>query len=226
MTEPVFASCADAVKNDLLQTLSSAVEELWSTADDGASPRELENAVWRVLLKLGRMLLAYLFGLQCRRSMEEDLRMRGVTRSEVRMRNERDYWMTIKTTLGEVRFPTFAYRDLSSGVTSVTRTPARDVFPLREYCLSSELLLEWETRLGSDHPFRRAQDAMTFFTHGAVTEEDTTIADHMVAVGRLMDRDWCYRTADDIKEILLTRATRDVDSGRCCCQTLTTRDRA
>lgn len=131
MTEPVFASCADAVKNDLLRTLSSAVEELWSTADDGASPRELENAVWRVLLKLGRMLLAYLFGLQCRRSMEEDLRMRGVTRSEVRMRNERDYWMTIKTTLGEVRFPTFAYRDLSSGVASVARTSARDIFPLR-----------------------------------------------------------------------------------------------
>ncbi|MFQ5811094.1 MAG: hypothetical protein ACE5JM_15860, partial [Armatimonadota bacterium] len=214
MTKPVFAPCADDVKSDVLGAVSETVDDLLTKADEGATPRELERATWLALLKLGRLLLMYLFGLLARRATERDLDARDLGQGDVRLRNERDYCMTIKTTLGEVTFPTLAYRDTSSGVVAVTRTPAREVFPLRKHCMSSELLLEWETRLGSEHPFRRAQEAMTFFTHGAVTEEDTTIADHMVAVGRLVDRDWCYRPADEIEEILRTRATIDLETGK------------
>jgi hypothetical protein len=74
--------------------------------------------------------------------------------------------------------------------------------------------LEFESRLGSDHPFRHAEQALTFFTHGAVRLEDTTIARHMVTVGNLVDRSWTYRTPRDIASILLTRATRDPETDR------------
>jgi hypothetical protein len=74
--------------------------------------------------------------------------------------------------------------------------------------------LEWETRLGSDHPFRTAQQALTYFTHGAVRLEDTTIARHLVRVGQLITRDDMYRAPEEIRRVLLERATRDRETNR------------
>ncbi|MEZ4328714.1 MAG: hypothetical protein R3B40_26050 [Polyangiales bacterium] len=59
-------------------------------------------------------------------------------------------------------------------------------------------------------PLRYAQEALSFFTHGAACREDTTIARHMVTVGALVSREWTYRTAEDIEE-LLTRDARPED---------------
>lgn len=214
MTEPVFASCDAAVKEELLSEFSSDLDELWDLAEGGATPVELQKRVIRVVFRLARLLLLYLFGLLCRRATEKDIEARGLQWEEVKMRNDRDYCITIKTLVGEVTFPLFAYRESSSGVCWVTHVPARGVFPLREYTRSSQLLLEWEIRLGSDHPYRHAEEALTFFTHGAVKVEDNTIADHLVKVARLVDRSWCYRPVEEIVDILQHRATRDEKTGR------------
>jgi len=113
-----------------------------------------------------------------------------------------------------VIFPLHAYRDRSA-VLPVTRTPARDeVLPFHRSCHSSELCLEWEVRLGSEHPFRKAQTALNYFTHGALDLEDTTIARHMVKVGQVIERDWTYRPPEEIRRILSDRATQCRKSGQ------------
>jgi hypothetical protein len=70
--------------------------------------------------------------------------------------------------------------------------PAREeVFPLHPHCRSSELCLEWEARLGRQLPFRQAEEAVGFFTHGATDVEDNTIARHLGVIGGLVDRRPC-----------------------------------
>ncbi len=205
----------DAVKNELCSVLRTGVDDLINAVDGGASPRKLEERCWSVLVGLGRDVMGFCLAFACRRATEEDLEARGIAPEMVQLRVDEDYWATSTTTFGPVRFPWFAYRDRSSGVAVVTRVPARQrVLPLHRRCRSSELLLEWETRLGSDHPFRHAQQALSYFTHDAVQLEDTTIARHMVKVSGLVDRGWTYRCPDEIAEILRTRATRDKETGR------------
>jgi hypothetical protein len=119
------------------------------------------------------------------------------------------------STFGPVTFAWSAYRELLKNGASVTRNPAKDeLFPAFKTCRSTPLCLQLETRLGSDHPFRTAQEALTYFTHGAVHLEDTTIARHMVCVGLLVTRDDMYRTREQIREILQTKATRDRKTNR------------
>ena len=74
------------------------------------------------------------------------------------------------------------------------------------------MLLEWECRLGAEFPFRRAEEALAFFSHGAAIVEDTTIARHAVRVGNLIDRQWLYRPVSELRKILSERATRDVET--------------
>jgi hypothetical protein len=186
-----------------------------AAVDEGASPRELEELTWQFVHELGCSLLSGALARKCARATEADLKARGLDEDQVSLRMDRDYWATQSTTFGPISFPWFAYRDRSVAAGTVTRTPARQaVLPLWKRCRSSELLLEFESRLGSDHPFRHAEQALTFFTHGAVRLEDTTIARHMVTVGGLVDRGWTYRTPEDIASILLTRASRDPETDR------------
>ena len=212
--DSLFSYAPNVVKSKLLDGLRPQIDRLFESAQAGASERELELDVWRVLLELGRLLLATLFALQARRATERDLHARGLDISKVSFRLDRDYWYTSTTTLGPVGFPLFAYRDRHSAVGVTTRAPARRLFPLHQHCRSSQLCLEWEARLGSEHPFRAAQQALTFFTHGAVSLEDTTIASHMVTAGSVVDWHWLYRPVEEIREILRTRATWDVETGR------------
>lgn len=213
-TEIGLARDRDQVKTDFTDKVDRLLEVLVSRAEQGASPRELEEAVWEVVLVLGRCLLSMALGTACRRSTEVDLESRGLGPDKARLRLDRDYWATVTTTLGKVTFPLFAYRD-SSGPLMVTRTPARaQVLPLWERCRSSDCCLEWETRLGAEMPFRRAQEALRFFTHGAVEQHDTTIAAHMVAVGCAIDRRWLYRSLPEVQALLRERATRDGKTDR------------
>jgi hypothetical protein len=177
--------------------------------------RELEERIWEHILDSAQLMMTTAMGLRCCHVSERDIQERGLTEDQVRLRNDDDYWMTMMTTFGPVTFYSFAYRDSSSGVASVTRTPARaEVFPLHRRCKSSQLLLEIETKLGQEMPFRQGQKALPFFTHGAVTLEDTTIERHMVTISQLVDRSWLYQTPEKIREVLRARATRDLKTGK------------
>jgi hypothetical protein len=203
-----------AVKNHVLASVQTEFNRLVALAESGTRPRDLEIAVLKAVFTLGRLILATLLSVLCRRCTERDLQRRGLSSAQTTLRLEQDYWATQTTTLGQISFPMFAYRERRGGL-SVTRTPARDeVLALHGHVRSSVLCLEWECRLGSDFPFRRAQEALSFFTHGVVSLEDTTIASHMVAVGSAIERHWLYRPLEEIQEILKNRAERDQRSGR------------
>lgn len=217
MPTTAFLACdPTAIKSVLVEQIDRAQSWLFEAAAAGASARQLEQLTWCAVMVLGATLLAAAFAMRCRRSMQDDVHKRGLAESDALVRMDADYHATVTTTFGPVTFPLFAYRDRSAaGGPVITRTPARnEVFPLLARCRSSEVLVEWETRLGSEMPFRRAQQALTFFTHGAVTMEDTTLARHMVAVGELVGPSWQYRRVQEIRAILRDRAVRDADTRR------------
>jgi hypothetical protein len=205
----------DLVKSSIVSDFEAALDDVLSLTNEDASDREIEERIWDHILDTARSMMSTAMGLLCCRASEEDIRARGLTDEQVRLRNDHDYWITMMTTFGPVLFFSFAYRDSSSGLTTVTRTPARqEVIPLHASCHSSQLCLETETKLGQEMPFRKAQKSMVFFTHGAVSLEDTTIERHMVAVSRLVDRTWLYQPPEKIREVLRTRATRDLKTGK------------
>ena len=213
---PVVAEDVGRVKAELVDAFASMLDRLFDGVDDGsATQRALEIQLWKELLVVGRLALAYLFGLLSWKATQQDLKLRGLGRDDVRLRLDRGYWGTLMTTLGPVTFPFFAYRDPSSGVATVTRTPAKEsVFPYHSHCRSSVLCLEWQTRSGAAHPFRRAEEELAFFTQGSITTEDTTIAKHLVRVASMIDRSWLYKEPDEIRDILRNRATKDQQTGK------------
>jgi hypothetical protein len=200
----LIARCPDSVKSHLCAFFEDAVAEL--PLDDTLSAREIEEAVWRVLGSLGRQLLTTMLTMACWRATAKQTE--GTT---PRLRLDDDYTLSHTTTLGIIQVPLFAYRDEHGR----TQAPAKaEVFPLHPHCRSSELCLEWESRLGSQLPFRQAEEAMDFFSHGAVRVEDTTIARHIGMIGELVTQEWTYRTAADIETLLDERATRDRKSDK------------
>lgn len=205
----------EAIKSELLAMFSGGIDGLVEQVESGAGAQALERKVWEVIVSLGAQLLANVFGQLALRTTNDDLRARELKSEEVVLRNDKDYWQTVNTSFGKVTFPLYSYRDYSRRPIVVTRTPARaGPFSHHHRCKSSLLLVEWESRLGSEFPFRRAEDALAFFSHGAVRVEDTTIARHAVMVGNLIDRQWLYRPLSEVREILAQRATRDTESGK------------
>ncbi len=206
----------DRIKSELTQDFCSALNRLFEHAEhDGTTPRQQERMLWKQLIGLGAKVLGYLFAMRCRHTAERALEklQRRVDGQSVRWRFDRDYWGEIRTTFGTIVFPWFAVQLEYSGAW-VTQTPARAVFPSQRQCRSSDLCLEWETRLAIDHPFRKAQEELTFFTHDALKLEDTTISDPMVKVSALIERTDLYRTPEQIKAILRDRATCDLNTGK------------
>lgn len=202
------------VKSHLVGVFEAGLDDLLAKATLDANDRVLEEGIWEHILDTSTELMSATMGLACCRVSEADIRDRGLTDDQVRLRNEERYWITMMTTFGPVNFFSFAYRDLSSDVVSVTRTPAREqIYPLNRQCKSSQMLLEMETKLGQEMPFRQGQKALPFFTHGAATLEDTTIERHMVTISRLVDPTWLYQSPETIREVLRTRATRDLKTG-------------
>jgi hypothetical protein len=212
--QTTFSHRADhQVKKDFMKRIKAILEEVITSSTQGESVRGLEKQVWRALLEIGQLLLALALNIRCRQATEQDIKERGLDQKDVKLRNESDYWYCLTTTFGPVRFFSYAYRDLSTVGGTVTRVPARkEVVPLYSRTHSSELCLEWESRLGSEHPFRKAQEALSYFSHGAVQLEDTTIARHMVTAAKLIDPDWLYRDPEDIRTLLRERASRDTET--------------
>lgn len=204
----------DRAREDICRLLDEALDLGAKEAAAGVSLLELERAAAVRLFAIGRCLLAFIFACACRASMFADLRARGLSPDQIRLRNDEDGYATISTTLGSVLFPTFAYRDLSSLLAAVIRYPARAVFPFLRSCRSTPLCLEWEVRLGAQSPFRKAEELLRFFTRGASTVEDTTIGRHMLALSSMVKSTWLYRTPAEIRRVLLEQATRDKQTGR------------
>jgi hypothetical protein len=212
-TDICLTSASDAVKTAVSSVLERGFEGLMAAAAAGESARELELAVLEVTNEVARSLLAATLARRNRQAMEADIARRGLLAHQVSVRLERAYWMSLMTSVGPVCVPMFSYRDHSRGV-SVTRSPARDVFPLYLRCRSTEVCLEWETRLAGQHPFRKAEQMLSYFTHGAVDLEDTTIERHAIRIGHLISQEWLYRKRADMIEILKNDAAVDRKTGR------------
>lgn len=197
-----ITSLTDGVNAQITEILEKAIPQLLSGRLVG---RELEVGVWPTVLEIGRVLLTAALTMACWRVMSRETGERPV-----RLRMDADYTLASSTTLGRVHVPLFAWREGGKTV-----CPARsEVFPLHPKCRSSELLLEWEARVGAHLPFRQAEDALAFFSHGAVQTEDTTIARHIGLVGGLLAHHWTNRSPAKVREILEKRATRDLKNGR------------
>ena len=203
----------DVVKSALIEKFSLHLTCILAAACTDKSARELEKLVWAVLLDVGRMLLAAVLECRACRATEVDLAQRGLRPHHVTQRVDGHYCCQMTTTLGTICFALAAYRE-RTGHGTKTRVPARKLFPSYPKCRSSELCLEWESHLGSMHPFRTAERELNVFTHGAVKLEDTTIASHTVAVGLKVSRKWLYRDPNKIRELLSDRAMRDPKTGR------------
>jgi hypothetical protein len=205
----------DQVKQELVGTFEEHIGRILGNGGYGPSNRKLEQDVWGVVTEIGQLLMGTALSVACAQTTESDIEARGLTAQQWRLRNDKNSYRTMTTTFGPVEFFTFAYRDVSNDALSVTRTPAREqIFPMLSSCHSSELTLEWEAKLGQEMPFRRAQKALSFFTHGALSLEDTTIESHMLTLSRLVDRQWLYQTPETIAEVLQHQATRDLKTGQ------------
>ena len=214
MPKPLFSDGDAAVKR-LRRRITDEVRALLTSVDLDTSLLELEQQVADMALGWGRDVLGLACSEQCRQATVADIEERDLDLDHVRLRSPRDYTWRVSTTLGVVAVVAFAYRDSSVPVGAVTRVPARDVvMPLHRHCRSSPLCLQWECKLGAQRPFRGAQSDLAFFTHGATRQHDTTIADHLLAVGEMIDTSWLYRRPDEIREILQQRADRDRRTGR------------
>lgn len=201
-----------AIKSLLLEKCEAALDAVIAATGEKSTLRDIELSAWSALVALGRALVAVLFGRRCEMATMAEIKARGIKQPDVELQLGPKNQATMTTTFGAVRFPLYTYRERGSGPqrSCVERTPAkRDVLPLWPRCRSSELCLQWEVRLGADHPFRKAQQELTFFTHDAVTLEDNTIASHLVHAACALQRPWLYRKPEDIAAILRERALRD-----------------
>jgi hypothetical protein len=171
--------------------------------------RELEKRLGSEIIRQTQRAFAYILGVACREIMLRDLEKRGLRRDDVRLRTDARGYATLGTTFGPVTFPLFSYREMRSWCV-IYRSPAREKFlPYHCNCRSSPLCVEWETALGAEHPFRTAEQALSFFTRGATTLSDNTIAEHAVTVSELIGREWLFKTPAEIQTIVQTQATRD-----------------
>lgn len=202
------------VKQTLLNAALQFLDSVLDAARSGASARELELKVQSGVKPLGASLLGAALDVRSLVAAEKALEAEGLTPSEVRWRRDKDYTASLMTTLGPVQFSWHAYR-VKEGDAWATRNPAQDaVLPLWRKCRSSPLCVEWSCRLASLEPFRKAQELLTYFTHGAVSLEDTTIARHAIRAGHDIEQSWLYLAPEVLRETLRERATRDRETGR------------
>lgn len=210
-----MSSDVSAVKSRLLAVCDELITPLLEAAEAGSmSVRTAEEECWKALLPLGAAVLTAVLGALCRAASERCAKERGwsLEDGDARYRLDTDYTAHLSSTFGPLAVPLFAMRTPGPG--SATVTPARKLFPHYPKMRSSELLVEWECALAADHPFRKAAEALLFFSHGAADIEDTTIERHAVAVGKAIPSSWLYRHPAKIRQILQERAVRDLDTGK------------
>lgn len=200
---------------ELTLQFKELLEPLFKLADFAASPRQIEEESWKIILKIGQAILGQGLARISAQASEAEIKKLQLPANSIRFRMDKDYHITMTTTLGEITFPLFAFRVKQVNGKVVTHAPARaELFPFHRKCRSSELCLEWESRLGSQQTFRESESSLLFFSHGVILQADNTIGAHTVKVGSLIDRDYLYRSPGEIREILAIRATRNTKTGR------------
>lgn len=212
MTAPdLISRDADRVKAHLTHLFDQMLTELLSEAAAGRlSAREAEDETWKLVMSTGAQVLTAVLAWRCRAATDRWLGDMGLTWQQVHPRLDADYTAKVTTTFGPLRFPWFALRDADGR----THAPARSLFPHHPQMRCSEKLLEWECVLGADHPFRKAADALLFFTHQAADVEDTTVERHAVLIGQAVPVQWQYRTPTAIRDLLRDHATLDKTTGQ------------
>lgn len=215
MPHSLFADPAAAVNSIVARVRKDLRSLVLAVGQGELDPAVVEQRAVELSMGWGRDALSMAFSEQCRQATLADIDAREVAPENVSLRSDADYWWKVTTTLGEVSVFSFAYRLRTAAGTRVTLTPAREkVFPLHQRVRSSLRGLQWSCKVASLHPYRTAQATLSFFTHGQVKLEDTTIARHATTVGSMIERRWLYRDVSDITEVLQTRATRDAKTGR------------
>lgn len=202
------------IKSKIVDQFAAMIDAYLDPLDAQSSAVEVEATMWEVMLPIMNQVLVSALALICRQRSLADIAKRGLQDHEWRWRMDDAYRVEVNSTVGTLTLPLFAYRDSSTAVAAVTRTPASNLFPHRRQCRSTPLLLQAESKLAAHFPFEQAQTALHFFTHHAVNLADNTLARHAYAVGTAIDKDWLYKPLDAVKEILRTRATRDRTSGK------------
>lgn len=210
----IVVSEMEGAKRAIQEWIGGAVHRWVQQVQVDTSLLNLERTVAVDMAVMARHALALMLATACQAAMQRDLEKRGLSMADIRVRSDADGYATLHTTFGRITFPIFAYRDLTTPLGATTRYPSLDVLPFHRACRSSPLCLEWEVRLGAEHPFRKAEEMFHFFTRGASTVEDTTICRHMLLLGSMVEPQWLYRTPEDIRHILQNRATRDLKTGR------------
>ena len=197
-------------KEKVIATSVSLIQELLQ--EDPKDEREAENAMWKCLLELGRVLLTALLARRCWRATMDELGNRGLTTEDVSFRMEPTYWAVLNTTIGPMVVPWFTYRHKRGA--RATRTASRSVMPLHPRCRSTTLLLRWSALLGNHAVFQTAESLLSTLTQGAVRLEDTTISSHCRVIGGLVDRSLLYLSPEALEEQLQNHATRDRETGK------------
>jgi hypothetical protein len=160
-----ISKISEDYKQQIREKATQSLTELFASVDDSSSQRDVERSVWRILVPLGAFIVTMLFALRCLDNTRRDIEGNGLTLDDVDLRLDADYHASLMTTFGPVVFPLFAYRRKrrpgAPTSKSKVRVACKEAFlALYLRCRSSELCVEWETRLGSDHPFRLAQDEL------------------------------------------------------------------
>jgi len=172
--------------------------------------RALEQNARLLGAEVARLVLTAVLGLQARRAAEDCAAARGLDFDGLTFRDEADYRVTIKTTVGRVDVPGMVWRDKDAAGRGITRRAGVDaIAPLRGRCSSSPLLLEWECNFAQAVPFRLAADELRWVTDGAADVEDTRLSAHAYAIGGQITRPFLYRTPEQIRRVLLERAQRE-----------------
>lgn len=210
----VLARSLLGAKAETLRLFNEMIEAGQNAALGGEGLAAIERDTGERIMVIVQRILAFTFGMACFRAMLDDIAQRGLTREQIRLRTDAEAYLTVNSSFGRITFPVFTYRDLSTPLGSVTRYPARKVLPYHRACRSTPVALEWEVRLGIHHPFRKAEEQFRFFTRGASTVEDTTIARHILFLSDMVDDEWLYRTPEEIRRVLREQATRDEKTGR------------
>lgn len=213
MPTNVFAAQA-CIVNTVLSKCRTTLELLMSSVDlESLDERGLEVQAAALGADVATTALGAMLEDACRRTSMADLAKRGLSPSEVRWRQEPEYYCTVRATVGEMRVWTWAYRHRNASGGWTTQVPARGKIIARRRTRSSVLALEWESKVAALHPYRQSADLLRFFSHDKLTVEDNTIARHVIAIASVIKRHWKYRAPSEIAEILAEKATRDSKTG-------------
>ncbi len=206
-----------ADKTQFLLNIDTMLIRFYETVGSVQDQRVMEKSVAAFVMAAGAALLATTFSRQCAEDTEQALASQGLSVDDVTMRKDASYHAKLNSLFGPVVVCLNAFRspNIAFGPVGSTIVPTQTQFMVRyPACHSTLLCLEWEARLGADHPFRMAQEQLNYYTHQAVTLEDTTIARHMLNASHTVDTSWLYKSPAQMAELLRTRALCDLQTGR------------